>query len=56
MSHLTQPTPKQNRTFSGGEVEERKIGREGIEGEVTESDCLTDVFVDIFFLIVFMYV
>lgn len=24
VSHLTQPSPKQNRTFSGGEVEERK--------------------------------
>lgn len=37
VSHLTQPTPKQNRTFSGGEVEERTRGRGGgggrIEGE-----------------------
>lgn len=24
VSHLTQPSPKQNRTFLGGEVEERK--------------------------------
>lgn len=24
VSHLTQPTPKQNRIFSGGEAEERK--------------------------------
>lgn len=31
VSHLTQPSSKQNRSFSG--VEERKRGKEGTEGE-----------------------
>lgn len=49
VSHLTQPSPKQNRTFSGGEAEERGRGRH------TENGFLTDVFVDIFLLIVLTY-
>ncbi len=58
VSHLTQPTSKQNRTFSGGEEEKRKRGREAIEEERGDkkTDCLTDVFVDIFFLIASKYV
>lgn len=36
MSHLTQPSPKQNRTFSGGEVEERSRG--GDNKEVAKKD------------------
>jgi len=58
VSHLTQPSPKQNRTFSGGEGEERKRGGEGERrrGRDTENGFLTDAFVEIFFLIVFIYV
>lgn len=60
VSHLTQPTPKQNRTFSGGEVEERKRRREEKGGDrgrrrYTENYYLTDMFVEIFILIVLMY-
>lgn len=32
VSHLTQPSPKQNRTFSGGEVEERSRGKKQQRG------------------------
>lgn len=43
VSHVTQPSPKQNRTFSGGEVEEREKGQ-GEEGvRRAENDSLTYV-------------
>lgn len=39
VSHLTQPAPKQNRTYSRGEVEERRSRRGGGGGRHTENDC-----------------